>query len=67
MKKSIVLGGFIMFFLTSCMDSNRPVQIVSGAEKMEIIKFETDTKILEAKKEEIEISTKELQELLKEL
>jgi hypothetical protein len=51
----------------SCGNSNESSQLISEAEKMEIIKFETSTKIVEAKREEIEIYTKEVQELLKEL
>jgi hypothetical protein len=67
MKKIIILEGFIAALLISCGTPNEPVQAISKAEKIEIIKFESATKVLEAKREEIEISTKELQELLKEL
>jgi hypothetical protein len=67
MKKSTILGGFILFFLMSCGSPSESSQLLSGTEKIEVLKFETATKIAEAKREEIENSTKELQELLKEL
>lgn len=67
MKKLIFPGILIVFFLTSCGNSEESSQLISEAEKIEILKFETATKILEAKKEEIEISTKEVEELLEEL
>lgn len=67
MKKSILLGGLMVFFLMSCGDSGESSQLISEAEKIEILKLETATKIVEAKIEEIEMSTKEVQELLEEL
>lgn len=67
MRKLILLGGFIVFFMMGCGNSNKSSKLISEAEKIEIIKAETATKIVEAKREEIEISTKEVQELLKEL
>jgi hypothetical protein len=67
MKKIILLGAIVVFILINYVDSVEPVQAISEVEKMEILRFETATKIVEAKREEIEFSTKELQELLKEL
>jgi len=67
MKKTILLGALIIFILIKCMDSEEQVQALSGVEKIQIIRFETATKTLEAKREEVDFSTKELQELLKEL
>ncbi|CAA6826557.1 MAG: Unknown protein [uncultured Aureispira sp.] len=67
MKKIILLGAIVVFILINYVGSVEPVQAISEVEKMEILRFETATKIEEAKREEIELSTKELQELLKEL
>ena len=67
MKKGIILVGFIIVVLINCGSPDESMQAISEAEKMEIIKYETNARILEAKKEEIENSTKELEEFLKEL
>lgn len=67
MKKTIILGGFIAALLITCGVPGEPVQTISKAEKIEIIKLEENIRILETKREEIENSTKELRELLKEL
>ena len=67
MKNIMILGAFMIFILVNCGSPSEPMQGISEAEKIEIIKFEMATKILETKIEEIEFSTKELQELLKEL
>lgn len=67
MKKSTLLGTLIVFSLMSCGGSVESSQLISKAEKIEILRLETVTKVVEAKKEEIEIYTKEVEELLKEL
>jgi hypothetical protein len=67
MKKIIILGSFMVLILMNCGSPSEPMQAISEVDKIEIMKFETNTRILEAKREEIESSTKELQELLKEL
>jgi len=57
----------MFFFLISCGGSGESPELLSEAEKIEVLKFETATKIAEAKREELQNYTKELQELLKEL
>lgn len=68
MKKIILLSCFfVSFLISSCGHSNKSSEIISEAEKIEIIKLEMETKVLETKQEEIEVATKELEVLLEEL
>jgi hypothetical protein len=68
MKKIIVLGGFALSFLmVSCGGSGESTEAITEEEKTEIIELETETEKLEEKRVDIDVSTKELEDLLEEL
>lgn len=68
MKKLIIIGSFALSIsMISCGGSNESTETLSDEEKTEILELEAETKKLEKKKEDIDSSTKELEELLEEL
>jgi len=68
MKKSIILGSVALSFLMiSCGDSVESGETISEEAKTEIIELETETEALEAKRADIDASTKELETLLEDL
>lgn len=67
MKKAILFGCFSIFSMISCTSANESPDTLSNDAKKRIIVLETETEIIEAKREEIQTSTEELEKLLEEL